>query len=120
MFQSSFFDVQPLTSGEAVLLAMRKKQLTEEENLEELERDFVTLTDSFQIRKIALDMTSVTFMTSAAIGKLISLHRRLVRSEGRLILCCLQPDVEGTLSTSHLLTYFCVADSSQAASHQLT
>lgn len=98
---------------------MRRKQLTEEENLEELDRDFVTLTDSFQMKKIVLDMTSVTFMTSAAIGKLISLHRRLARSDGRLVLCCLQPDVEGTLATSHLLNYFCVADSSQAASLQL-
>jgi len=119
-FQSTFFDVRSLSSQQAALLLMRKRQLTEDENLEELDRDFVTLTDSFQVRKIVVDLTSVTFMTSAAIGKLISLHRRLARLDGRLVLCCLQPEVEGTLATSHLLTYFNVADTSDAATLQFS
>lgn len=118
--QSSFFDVQPLEAETGTLLVITRCRLTEEENLEQLDRDFLTLTDKLQVRKIILDLTSVLYMSSSAIGKLISLHRRLVRAEGRLVLCSLQPEVRETLSTSHLLTYFSVADSAETAVAQLT
>ncbi|WP_437230786.1 STAS domain-containing protein [Planctomicrobium sp. SH661] len=114
--KSSFFEIQSLEANDGTLLVMSKNRLTEDENLEQLDRDFMTLTDTFHVRRIILDLTSVTYMTSAAIGKLISLHRRLTRNEGRLVLCSLQPEVQSTLKTSHLLTYFRVADSSSAAS----
>jgi len=128
-FHSTFFNIQPLlagqkssdqgSSGQGAVLVITRRQLTEEENLEELDQDFTTLMDSLQMRQLVLDLSAVAFMTSAAIGKVISLHRRLARSQGRLVLCGLQPGVEETLSTSHLLTYFHVADSSQAATEQL-
>jgi anti-anti-sigma factor len=54
-------------------------------------------------------------MTSSAIGKLIALHRRVNRAEGRMILCELTPDVSATLDTSRLLGYFAVEPDLAAA-----
>ncbi|WP_175517017.1 STAS domain-containing protein [Planctomicrobium piriforme] len=105
--QSSFFEVQQ--HGDVALLVLTPDRMTEEENLEQLDRDWVALTDTYQIRHIVLDLSAVQYMTSAAIAKLIALHRRLVRNEGQLVLCSLQPEVTGTLATSHLLSYFKVA-----------
>jgi len=120
IFHSSFFEFRPLNTDQGTLVAMTRQRLTDEENLEQLDSDFATLTDKLQLRQIILDLGTVEFMTSAAIGKLISLHRRLKREEGRLVLCSLQPEVQGTLGTSHLLDYFTIAESSEAATSQLT
>lgn len=118
--QSSFFDTQPVPGGTGMLLVMNRPSLTEEENLEQLERDFITLTDTFGARFVVVDLQSVSYMTSAAVGKLIALHRRLARESGRLILCRPQPAVRSTFAISQLLNYFTVADSTEDALSQLT
>ena len=117
-FQSNFFCVAP--SEDVVVLTVKVPQLTEEENLDELEQEFVALIEKYGARKIVLELSSVRYVTSSAIGKIISLHRRLVRQAGRLVICGLQPDVQEILNTSHLLEYFFVADSSDAAVSQFT
>jgi anti-sigma B factor antagonist len=115
-FQSSFFRVEDAEG--VTVLSMTQPRLTEDENLEQLDRDFNALADTFQVRKIVLDLGSVGYLTSAAIAKLISLHRRLARSEGQLVLCTLQEQVSSTLATSHLLNYFSVAANPDAARAQ--
>jgi len=105
--QSSFFDIQQ--QEDITFLCMLPSRLTEEENLEQLDRDLSMLTGSYRVRNLVLDLTSVQYMSSAAIGKLISLHRRLGREDGQLVLCNLQQEVSETLETSNLLTYFKVA-----------
>lgn len=103
-FQSSFFTVQCHES--AAVLTACCDQLTEEENLEQFDQDFSAIVERFATRKIVLDLHTVTYITSAAIGKLITFHRRLGRYDGSLILCGLRDEVRDILETSHLLSYF--------------
>lgn len=105
--QSSFFDV---LQQDPCVVRMKAEQLTEDENLEELDEDFMTLIDNLGVQKLVVNMGTVRYMTSAAIGKLIALHRRLGRQEGKLVLTNLQEAVNDILGTAHLLTYFTVAD----------
>lgn len=102
-----------------MLLLMNRPSLTEEENLEQLERDFISLMDTYGVRQVILDLQSVNYVTSAAVGKLIALHRRLARANGRLILCSLQSDVQSTLALSQLLNYFNVTETADDALSQL-
>lgn len=119
VMQSSFFDTQPVPGGTGMLLLMNRPSLTEEENLEQLERDFISLMDTHGVRQVILDLQSVNYVTSAAVGKLIALHRRLARANGRLILCSLQSDVQSTLALSQLLNYFNVTETADDALSQL-
>jgi anti-sigma B factor antagonist len=112
-FQSSFFEWRD-AAGIAVLQVARP-QLTDEDNLELFDRDFCTLTDTYQRRQVVLDMSQVGYMTSAAIGKLITFHRRLSRGGGQLVLCSLQNAVASALSASHLLDYFVISATPEAA-----
>lgn len=117
VFESSFFQLQQQPVG--MVLAITRDQLTDEENLEQFDQELVSLVDNYQVRRIVLDMQAVRYMTSSAIGKLISLHRRLARNEGRLVICSLQPEVEQILDTSHLLGYFSVSPTRDAALAEL-
>ena len=79
--------------------------------MEELGQSLFQLIDQYGYRQVALDLTQTSFVTSAVLGKLITLHRRLHRADGRLVLCGLQQPVETVMRRSNLLSYFQVVDS---------
>jgi anti-anti-sigma factor len=117
-FDSTFFEVRQ--EPEAAILTMTREQLTEDENLEQFDEDLISLVDTYQVRRIVIDLASVGYLTSSAIGKLIALHRRLARQNGRLVLCSLHPEVEHILKTSHLLDYFSIAPTCEDAQARMT
>ena len=103
-FNSSFFTVS--REGDVYVLSITKEQLIDVDNLEQLSQDFNLLIEKHEITKIVLRLTGVRYMTSMAIGKLITLHRKLNRMKGTLVLCELTPDVSATMEAAKLLTYF--------------
>ncbi len=103
-FQSSFFTV--VQQGDAYVVSIIKNQLTDVDNLEQFGQDFNLLIEKHEMTKIVVRLTRVKYMTSMAIGKLITLHRKLQRMKGKLVLCELMPDVIATMEAAKLLTYF--------------
>lgn len=101
--------------GPVVVAHISRPNLSEEENIEELGQEFTTLIEHFGCRLLAVDMNFVSLVTSAAIGKLISLHRNLHRREGRLVVCCVQGMVQDVLSTARLTDYFTMAKTTDDA-----
>ena len=103
-FQSSFFTV--LQEGDVYVVSIIKDQLIDVDNLEQFSQDFNLLIEKHEMTKLVVRLTRVKYMTSMAIGKLITLHRKLQRMKGKLVLCELMPDVAATLEAAKLLTYF--------------
>lgn len=116
-FCSSFFDLQD--EGDIAVVVMKCEQLTDDENLEQLDRELVQVLGDTPGRKIICDLSSVQYLTSSAIGKLISLHRKAIRTESRVVFCGLQPTVHDILATSHLLQYFSIAIDANSAIAEL-
>ena len=90
-------------------------RLTEEENIEQLGHELALLTEKSDHRKVALDLSGVELLTSSALGKIITLHRKLHRSDGRLVLCNLSPQVREVMRVSRLIDYFKTAEDVPAA-----
>ena len=84
--------------------------LTDEENIEQLGRELFVLIDKIGCRKIVLNMDGVRYMTSSVLGKLISMHRKLHRSEGRLVICGIGKELDEIMSKSRLDQYFHLAN----------
>ena len=108
-FNSRFFEAD-VSSG-SVVATFFPGRLDEEHNVEELGQSLFQLSDQYGYRQVALDLTQTSFVTSAVLGKLITLHRRLHRADGRLVLCGLQQPVETVMRRSNLLSYFQVVNS---------
>jgi anti-sigma B factor antagonist len=89
--------------------------LTDEENIELLGHELFTLVDQIGCRKMILNMKNVRYMTSSVLGKLISLHRKLHRNEGRLVICNIGEELDQIMSVSRLNQYFHLADDLGAA-----
>lgn len=112
-FQSTFFSV--VQTDDIYTVTVTRDQLTDDDNMEQFGQDFNLLIEKYEISRFVLVLNRVRYMTSSAIGKLITLHRKLNRSGGSLILCELTPDVASTLDTARLLTYFTTCPDQAAA-----
>lgn len=113
----SFFTL--ISDGDLAVATYHRTALSDEDNIEQMGHELFSLVDQQQFRRIILNVSMVQYMTSAAIGKWITLHRKLTRSNGALVLCEIQPSIREILEASRLMTYFNTADSVEAAREQL-
>jgi len=112
-FDSRFFHAEAL--DDCVVARFHEGPLNEELNIEELGRSLYQLIDLHGFRRVAVDLSETPYVTSSVLGKLITLHRRLHRVDGQLVLCGLQESVQAVMHRSNLLEYFQVTDSRDSA-----
>jgi anti-sigma B factor antagonist len=105
--------------GDVLVAGFTMKLLNDEENIEQLGQELFSLVEQDNWLKFVLDLSNVEYLTSSVLGKLITLHRKLHRNQGKLVLIGLASGVDTILRTSKLLTYFTVAESLVAAIAQL-
>ena len=105
--------------GDVLVVAFTMRMLNDEENIEQLGQELFSLVEQSNWLKLVLDLSNVDYLTSSVIGKLITLHRKLHRCQGKMVLIGLTEGVDAILRTSKLLTYFAVAESRDAAIAQL-
>lgn len=103
-----------------VVVTFVRQQLTDEDNIEQLGESLYLLLERDAQSRIVLDLSHLDYVTSAVLGKFITLHRRLHRQGGALVLCAMQQNVSETLRSSHLLDYFQTADCVETAKAVLT
>ena len=108
------------TDGDVSIVGFTVSNLTDDENIEQLGRELFNLVDQIGCRKLVLDMGGVRYLTSSVLGKLISLHRKAHRSDGRLIICNLGEGLATIMSTSRLNQYFNVADDVASAGEMMS
>ena len=73
--------------GDAVVARFTRPQLSEDENLEQMGQELLSLVDQYHCRQLVLSLELVDFITSAALGKLITLHRRMHAHDLRFDAC---------------------------------
>ena len=112
-FHSVYLTVR--AEGDVSIVGFTVSNLTDDENIELLGRELFTLVDQTGCRKLVLDMGGVRYLTSSVLGKLITLHRRVHRVDGRLIICNIGEGLKEIMSTSRLDQYFNMADDVAAA-----
>ena len=116
-YQPAFLTIEQ--HGTVVVARLTRPQLSEEDNIDQMAHELVTLIDQYQCLQLALSLGTVEYITSAALGKLIHVHRKLHRLDGRLVMCDVQTSVAEILKTSRLDQYFHIADNCEQALGQL-
>lgn len=112
-FKPAYFNLRE--EGDVVVGQFSVSRLSDDQNIEQLGHDLFALVEQFDKRKVVLSMSNVEYLTSSVLGKLITMHRKMHRQQGRLVLCDLQPDVTEIMRISRLNDYFKVACSLDAA-----
>ena len=116
-FRPRYFDIDE--HDDVVVATFGMSQINDEANIEELGHELFALVDQFECRKVVLNMSGVDYITSSVVGKIITMHRKLHRLDGSLVVAELTHGVNEVLSASRLLNYFVITDSQSEAIESL-
>jgi anti-sigma B factor antagonist len=113
-FTPKYLRLKP-AGDDAVVVSVAVELLTEDVNLEQFGHELFALVEQFGCRRLVVDLGEVRVVTSAGLGKMITLHRKMHRHQGHVIFCDVQSAVADVLRTSRLITYLAVAADQEAA-----
>lgn len=85
------FDVT--NAGEITVVRLRDRKLHDQERIEELGRELFELVEGRNCRQLVLNFVDVEFISSATLGKLIVLDRKVKAVNGQLRMCRVSPEI---------------------------
>jgi anti-sigma B factor antagonist len=100
--------------GDIAVVNFVDKKILDEQNIQMIGDDLFRLVDELGRRKVLLNFGNVEFMSSAALGKLITLHRKLQAVQGKLVLCNIAKSIMEIFEITKLNKMFTIAPDQQA------
>lgn len=96
--------VDQLASREGALLEVRKQdsvgvvnfttsRILDQSNVQQLGEEFDELLDKHQLMKIVINFEKINYMSSAVMGKLVALHKKVKQMRGQLRLTDIAPSI---------------------------
>ncbi len=98
------FDVHEV--GEVTVVRFRDQKIIEDLGIQELGQELFQLVDSLEKKKLLLNFASVDFLSSAALGKLITLDKKVKARAGTLKLCAIRPEIYEVFAITRLNRLF--------------
>jgi anti-sigma B factor antagonist len=86
------------------------RKILEEMNIQELGRELFRLVEVDGCRNLLLNFASVDFLSSAALGKLITLNKKVRMHGGKLMLSNLRPEILSVFALTRLCELFDIKD----------
>ena len=68
-------------------------QVLDELNVQQLGQELNDLVDKEYMINLVVNFNKIKFLSSAVLGKLISLNKKIASQKGRLAFCCINPDI---------------------------
>ena len=90
-------------------------KIVTEENIQEVGDQLYQLVDVEGKRQLLLNFGNVQYLSSAALGKLINLKKKVGAVKGKLKLCCIHPDLLEVFRITRLDQVFEISPDEQAA-----
>jgi anti-sigma B factor antagonist len=94
--------IQVLEIGHVTVVRLVDAEFIESSIIQEAGVELFNLVDALGRRNLLLDLANVVYLSSAALGKLITLNRKATAAGGHLVLCNLHADVRDVLKLSKL------------------
>jgi anti-sigma B factor antagonist len=101
--------------GDATVVHFLDRNLLDEEMLQAISDELNALVDDRGRRKLVVSLKNVDYLASAALGTLISFHKRVQAAGGRLVLCDLAPHIHEVFVITRLDLYFTIVPEEQKA-----
>ncbi|MFN0054612.1 MAG: STAS domain-containing protein, partial [Planctomycetales bacterium] len=84
-------------------------------NIQIIGNQLFSLVDEDHRKKIVLDFTNVEYLSSAALGKLITMDKKVKASGGKLRLCSIRADILEVFKITRLDKLFTIRDDREKA-----
>jgi anti-sigma B factor antagonist len=102
-------------SGDVSVVHFVDKKILDEQNIQMIGDDLFRLVDELGRRKILLNFGNVEFLSSAALGKLITMNRKVQAVRGKLVLCNISKEIREVFEITKLDKLFTILPDEQAA-----
>ncbi len=83
--------------------------------VQEIGEKLYELVDTRALRKIVLDFSKVKFLSSSALGVLINMRKKADAIKGRVLLCCMRPELRKVFKITNLEKMFQFYDTEEQA-----
>ena len=88
--------------GDVSVARFRDKKIMEDPGIQEIGRELFDLVERDNRKKVLLDFSEVSFMSSAALGKLITLYKKSHTNGSDLKLCGIRPEIIDIFAVTRL------------------
>ena len=96
--------------GDVTVVRFRDNKIIEDINIQELGQELFQLVDAQNRKKLLLNFSSVDFLSSAALGKLITLDKKMKAHGGTLKLSNIRPEIYEVFAITKLNRLFDIRD----------
>ena len=79
--------------GDVTIAKLLDKKSLDETNIQIIGNQIFSLVDDDHREKIVLDLSAVEYLSSAALGKLLTMEKKVRAAKGRLMLCGIRPEI---------------------------
>jgi len=101
--------------GDVTVVNFTDRKILDEQNIQMIGEQLFSLVDEAGCKKILLNFGNVEYLSSAALGKLITLNKKLQTAGGKLILCNIDPQIYEVFEITKLNKLFNIKAEEQAA-----
>src|SRR6195256_3948945 len=101
--------------GDVTVVNFTDRKILDEQNIQIIGEQLFSLVDELGRRKLLLNFGNVEYLSSAALGKLITLNKKLQSAGGKLVLCNIDPQIYEVFEITKLNKLFNIQKEEQAA-----
>jgi anti-sigma B factor antagonist len=101
--------------GDVTVVNFVDRKILDEQNIQVIGDQLFALVDVKGLRKVLLNFSNVEYLSSAALGKLITMNKKLKEAKGKLILCNISPVIMEVFEITKLDKFFKIVKEEQAA-----
>ena len=101
--------------GDVTVVNFIDRKILDEQNIQIIGEQLFSIVDQEGRRKLLLNFSNVEYLSSAALGKLITLNKKLQSVGGRLILCNIDPQIYEVFEITKLDKFFNIQKEEQVA-----
>ena len=101
--------------GEVTIITFVDKKILDETNIQDIGDELFELVEKHYKVKLLLNFENVEYLSSAALGKLITLNKKVKAENGKLKLCAIRPQIYDVFKITKLNKLFEIHDTEERA-----
>src|SRR3954451_20647019 len=88
--------------GDVTVVNFIDRKILDEQNIQAIGEQLFSLVDQEGVKKMLLNFGNVEYLSSAALGKLITLNKKVAAAKGKLVLCNIDPQIHEVFEITKL------------------
>ncbi len=107
-------------AGKATVVSFADEKILEEQDIQALQESIMSIIEQAERINLILDFGNVRFLSSAVLGLLIRISKRIYERDGKLRLCNINPKIYEIFKITRLTKTFDICKDVESAAEDLS